>query len=162
VLGSAGYLRISGIAAVDAMVVAGVAYGALRWRPALRPRRRRRELDDRAIANLSASPRITRATRVSRKDTGAMQRRLRRLQVKLTAIDKPIVWLRAGPGTGKSRLLRALRDGVGAARLSRWRLLDTPSPEQARALLNVNGIAAAGHAGSLLPRAPAMRLRACC
>jgi cytosine permease len=33
VLGSAGYLRISGIAAVDAMVVAGVAYGALRWRP---------------------------------------------------------------------------------------------------------------------------------
>jgi len=73
-----------------------------------------------------------------------MQRRLRRLQVKLTAIDKPIVWLRAGPGTGKSRLLRALRDGVGAARLSRWRLLDTPSPEQARALLNVNGIAGRG------------------
>lgn len=33
VLGSAGFLRISGIAAVDAMVVAGIVYGALRWRP---------------------------------------------------------------------------------------------------------------------------------
>ncbi len=33
VLGSAGYLRISGIAAVDAMVVAGVVYATLRWRP---------------------------------------------------------------------------------------------------------------------------------
>jgi cytosine permease len=33
VLGSAGYLRISGIAAVDAMAVAAVVYGALRWRP---------------------------------------------------------------------------------------------------------------------------------
>jgi cytosine permease len=33
VLGSAGYLRISGIAAVDAMVAAAAVYGALRWRP---------------------------------------------------------------------------------------------------------------------------------
>lgn len=33
VLGSAGYLKISGIAAVDAMVVAGVAFAALRYRP---------------------------------------------------------------------------------------------------------------------------------
>jgi cytosine permease len=33
VLGSAGYLRISGIAAIDAMVAAAVVYGALRWRP---------------------------------------------------------------------------------------------------------------------------------
>ena len=33
VLGSAGFLRISGIAAVDAMVVTGIVYGMLRWRP---------------------------------------------------------------------------------------------------------------------------------
>ncbi len=40
VLGSAGYLAISGIAAVDALVVAALAYGGLRWRAlAARPRR---------------------------------------------------------------------------------------------------------------------------
>jgi cytosine permease len=33
VLGSAGYLRLSGIAAVDAMVVSAGIYGVLRWRP---------------------------------------------------------------------------------------------------------------------------------
>jgi cytosine permease len=33
VLGSAGYLRLTGIAAVDAMLVAGMLYGALRWWP---------------------------------------------------------------------------------------------------------------------------------
>jgi cytosine permease len=33
VLGSAGFLRLSGIAAVDAMVVSAGLYGALRWRP---------------------------------------------------------------------------------------------------------------------------------
>ncbi|HEY3655302.1 MAG TPA: cytosine permease [Steroidobacteraceae bacterium] len=33
VLGSAGYLRLTGIAAVDALLVAAVLYGALRWRP---------------------------------------------------------------------------------------------------------------------------------
>ena len=32
VLGSAGYLRLSGIAAVDALVAAAIVYGALRWR----------------------------------------------------------------------------------------------------------------------------------
>lgn len=69
-----------------------------------------------------------------------MQRRLRRLLDKLLAIDEPIVWLRAGPGTGKSRLLQALRAGAGAARLARSRLLDTPSPEQARTLLDGHGI----------------------
>ena len=34
VLGSAGYVRLTGIAAVDAMLVSAVAYAALRWRPA--------------------------------------------------------------------------------------------------------------------------------
>ena len=34
VLGSAGYLRLTGIAAVDAMLVSALAYGASRWRPA--------------------------------------------------------------------------------------------------------------------------------
>jgi cytosine permease len=33
VLGSAGYLRVTGIAAVDAMLVSALVYGALRWRP---------------------------------------------------------------------------------------------------------------------------------
>jgi len=32
VLGSAGFVRLSGIAAVDALVVAAIVYGALRWR----------------------------------------------------------------------------------------------------------------------------------
>lgn len=73
-----------------------------------------------------------------------MQRRLRRLQARLIAVDTPIVWLRAGPGAGKSRLLQALRDGAGGRTLSRWRLVDSPSPEQARTLLNANGIAGRG------------------
>ncbi len=34
VLGSLGVLRVTGIAAVDAMLVSALAYGALRWRPA--------------------------------------------------------------------------------------------------------------------------------
>src|ERR1700722_12602021 len=34
VLGSAGVLRLTGIAAVDAMLVSALLYGALRWRPA--------------------------------------------------------------------------------------------------------------------------------
>jgi cytosine permease len=34
VLGSLGYLRVTGIAAVDAMLVSALVYGALRWRPA--------------------------------------------------------------------------------------------------------------------------------
>lgn len=33
VLGSSGYLRLSGIAAVDAMLVSGLVYATLRWRP---------------------------------------------------------------------------------------------------------------------------------
>jgi cytosine permease len=33
VLGSAGYLRLTGIAAVDAMLVSALVYGAVRWRP---------------------------------------------------------------------------------------------------------------------------------
>ena len=37
VLGSAGYLRLTGIAAVDAMLVSTLTYGALRWRQARRP-----------------------------------------------------------------------------------------------------------------------------
>jgi cytosine permease len=34
VLGSVGVLRLTGIAAVDAMLVSALAYGVLRWRPA--------------------------------------------------------------------------------------------------------------------------------
>jgi cytosine permease len=34
VLGSQGFVRLTGIAAVDAMLVSAIAYGALRWRPA--------------------------------------------------------------------------------------------------------------------------------
>jgi hypothetical protein len=33
VLGSAGFLRLTGIAAVDALLVSGAAFLALRWRP---------------------------------------------------------------------------------------------------------------------------------
>jgi DNA-binding CsgD family transcriptional regulator len=114
----------------------------------------RRELDDKAIAGSSASPRIARAARLSRKDTAAMRRRMQRLQRRLIAADKPIIWLCAGPGTGKSRLLQALRASAGAAAFSRWQLLDRPSPEQARALLTGKGMSGRGARRVLIASRP--------
>jgi len=69
-----------------------------------------------------------------------MRRRLQRLLKKLSDGDKPIIWLRAGPGTGKTRLLQALRNGAGGAMTARWRLLDTPSVSAVRAMLKTHGI----------------------
>jgi DNA-binding CsgD family transcriptional regulator len=56
----------------------------------------------------------------------AMVSRFTRLQAKLRRSIKPIIWLRAIPGAGKTRFLRTLKldDKTKGA----WRLLDAPTP----------------------------------
>jgi len=56
----------------------------------------------------------------------SLKRRLERLRRRILASRQPIVWLCAGPGTGKSRLLEAFDD---------WHRLDEPSPAVLQALL---------------------------
>jgi DNA-binding CsgD family transcriptional regulator len=65
-----------------------------------------------------------------------MQRRLHRLRTRIGSTTKPIVWLRAGPGTGKTRLMTALRDRDGPVASNSWTLLDAPDAAGLRAKLN--------------------------
>lgn len=65
-------------------------------------------------------------------ESSVMQRRLRRLIGRLTSSDKPIVWLRAGPGSGKSRLLQALRQRSSKFGRHIWLIADSPTVAVAR------------------------------
>jgi DNA-binding CsgD family transcriptional regulator len=58
-----------------------------------------------------------------------MARRFARICKRVQSTRKPIVWLRAMPGTGKTRVLRELARRAGALHLENWSLLDDPSPE---------------------------------
>ena len=58
-----------------------------------------------------------------------MARRFDRLCKRLQSTEKPIVWLRAMPGSGKTRLLAELRRRPAALRAAEWLLLDDPSPD---------------------------------
>lgn len=53
-----------------------------------------------------------------------LSRRFERLQARLLETDKPIVWLRAIAGAGKTRLLRAMLRGPHASVFSRWAVFD--------------------------------------
>jgi DNA-binding CsgD family transcriptional regulator len=72
--------------------------------------------------------------------TGLWARRFERLCKRLLSSTRPIVWLCAMPGSGKTRLLLELeRHATGmsaeALNIGQWRLLDDPSPEALRAAL---------------------------
>ena len=62
-------------------------------------------------------------------------RRLERLCKRLRQVRVPIVWLRALPGSGKTRLLQELAAGPHASRFERWTLLDQPAAAALRATL---------------------------
>jgi DNA-binding CsgD family transcriptional regulator len=68
-----------------------------------------------------------------------MARRLARIGKRLQATRKPIVWLRAMPGTGKTRLLFALARRAKALHIADWLLLDDPSPDALQAALAARG-----------------------
>jgi DNA-binding NarL/FixJ family response regulator len=64
-----------------------------------------------------------------------MARRFARLVKRLKAARKPIVWLRAMPGSGKTRVLRAIASRAAALHLEDWALLDDPLPHVLQAQL---------------------------
>jgi DNA-binding CsgD family transcriptional regulator len=78
---------------------------------------------------------MKRKAKVTRFPAGPMERRLHRLCERLIHCAKPIIWLRAGPGAGKTRLLQALQSGRIAAQFAGWVMLDHPPAEAARARL---------------------------
>jgi DNA-binding CsgD family transcriptional regulator/tetratricopeptide (TPR) repeat protein len=68
-----------------------------------------------------------------------MARRFARIYKRLQASRKPIVWLRAMPGSGKTRLLRELAGRAAALHVKDWSLLDDPSPDVLQAELAARG-----------------------
>jgi DNA-binding NarL/FixJ family response regulator len=56
--------------------------------------------------------------------------RLQRLCARTVQTDKPIVWLRATAGAGKTRLLQSLLQGPGAKKRSQWRIIDGEQHEE--------------------------------
>lgn len=64
-----------------------------------------------------------------------MARRFARICKRLQSTQKPIVWLRAMPGTGKTRLLVELERRAAALCIEHWLLLDDPTPDALRAEL---------------------------
>lgn len=67
---------------------------------------------------------------------GPMARRFDRLCKRIQASGQPIVWLRAVPGAGKSRLLLGLKAGAAASHFRDWLFLDNPTPAELRSGLN--------------------------
>ena len=55
--------------------------------------------------------------------SGVLARRLIRLKQRLECASAPIMWLCAGAGSGKSRLIEALQPSVGERK---WTFLDDP------------------------------------
>jgi DNA-binding CsgD family transcriptional regulator len=69
-----------------------------------------------------------------------MARRFDRLCKRLQSTEKPIVWLRAMPGSGKTRLFAELRRRAAALRVAEWLLLDDPSSDALQVGLAARGI----------------------
>ena len=67
------------------------------------------------------------------------RRRLQRLCRRLRQVRAPIVWLRAMPGSGKTRLIDELQTGASASRFADWTLLDQPSAAGLQTELEVLG-----------------------
>jgi ATP/maltotriose-dependent transcriptional regulator MalT len=72
-----------------------------------------------------------------------LARRFARICRRIQSTAKPIVWLRAMPGTGKTRLLLDIERGAAALNFERWSFLDDPAPQALR-----TGIAELGPLGS--------------
>ena len=70
---------------------------------------------------------------------GLLERRFGRLRAKILKSRRPIVWLRALPGTGKSRFLASLEAEGKRPDFADWLVIDGQAPEALEA-----GLAAAG------------------
>jgi DNA-binding CsgD family transcriptional regulator len=70
---------------------------------------------------------INRARRRLATATGALERRQLRLEQRVLTARPPIVWVCGGAGTGKTRLLEALRERLGER--GGWIVLDDPDAE---------------------------------
>jgi DNA-binding CsgD family transcriptional regulator len=68
-----------------------------------------------------------------------MARRFARICKRVKATRKPIVWLRAMPGTGKTRVLRGLEKHAAALHAENWLLLDDPAAQVLEAELAARG-----------------------
>jgi DNA-binding CsgD family transcriptional regulator len=66
----------------------------------------------------------------------ALQRRLYRLRRQILGSRAPIVWLCAGAGAGKTRLIEALQRGPAGPSFAGWSVLDAPTPRALREQLN--------------------------
>ena len=66
--------------------------------------------------------------------------RLARLCRRIFRCDRPVVWLRALPGSGKTRLLREIVSGGSALNIADWLILDDPEPEALQAALQNVGV----------------------
>jgi DNA-binding CsgD family transcriptional regulator len=71
---------------------------------------------------------------------GLLERRFARLRDKVFATTRPIVWLRAMPGSGKSRFLSSLMEARKAPNLA---VLDGETPDAVQAALATAGLASA-------------------
>jgi len=69
-----------------------------------------------------------------------LEHRFARLRARLTQTTQRIVWLRALPGTGKTRFLLHLQTGDEAPHWADWRFLDNQSAEATQAELAASGI----------------------
>jgi DNA-binding CsgD family transcriptional regulator len=70
---------------------------------------------------------------------GLLERRFARLRERVLDSRRPIVWLRAIPGAGKSRFLSTFRDDGKAASPADWRVIDGESPGAVQAALSAAG-----------------------
>ena len=66
---------------------------------------------------------------------GPLERRFARLRDRVLGSRRPIVWLRALPGAGKTRFLATFKDHARAASLGDWRIIDGESPDAVQAAL---------------------------
>jgi DNA-binding CsgD family transcriptional regulator len=73
---------------------------------------------------------------------GFLERRFARVREKVLASNRPIVWLRALPGSGKSRFLSSFKQ-THKATLGDWRVLDGETPDGILAALAAVGPASA-------------------
>jgi len=93
--------------------------------------------------------------------TGPLARRFARICRRIQSTAKPIVWLRAMPGTGKTRLLLDIERGAAALNFERWSFLDDPAPQALRTGIAELGLSAARGGVSWWRRAasPTRRMR---
>jgi DNA-binding CsgD family transcriptional regulator len=71
---------------------------------------------------------------------GLLERRFARLREWVLGSRRPVVWLRAIPGAGKSRFLSTFKDNSKIAGLEDWQVIDGESPGAVQLALTVAGV----------------------